>query len=78
MGLLLLLLLLFSDLLDVAVLMLVLERCETLLVLGGLAFAVSFCSEFGSFALFLGDLFLLDVLGCLLCVSLSSQAFFFR
>lgn len=65
-----LVLLLFHNFFDVAVLMLVLEWCEALLSLGWLGFAVCLCCEFGGFLLLLGDLLLLDVLGCLLKVSL--------
>lgn len=49
--------------------MLVLEWCEALLALW-LGFAVCLCGEFGGFLLLLGDLLLLDVLGCLSRVSM--------
>lgn len=55
--------LLVSELLDVAVLVLVAERGEALFALGRPGFAVGFCGELGCFALFLGDFLVLDVFG---------------
>lgn len=58
------LLLLFGNLLNVTVLMLVLEGCEALFALW-LGLAVHLCGELGGLLLLLGNLLLLDVLGCL-------------
>ena len=58
-----LLLLLFGNLFDVAVLVL-LDWCEALLDLW-LCLAVCLCGELGGLFLFLGDLLLLDVFGSL-------------